>query len=80
MGFFSQLAIDVEELLFEGATEQEIAHKLNISVEQVRECIAQLEQAEVEPYDMMDVEADADALMSAGFGTDEDYGYSGDDY
>lgn len=26
-----------------------------------------------------DVEADADALASAGFGTDEDYGYFGDD-
>ena len=25
-----------------------------------------------------DVEADADALVSAGMGTDEDYGYSGD--
>lgn len=26
-----------------------------------------------------DVEADADALASAGFGTDEDYGHYGDD-
>jgi hypothetical protein len=26
-----------------------------------------------------DVEADADALSSAGWGTDEDYGYYGDD-
>ena len=30
-----------------------------------------------EPYEMTDVEADADTLASAGWGTDEDYGYSG---
>lgn len=27
-----------------------------------------------------DVEADADVLASAGYGTDEDYGFFGDDY
>jgi hypothetical protein len=31
-----------------------------------------------EPPEMSDVEADADTLASAGMGTDEDYGYSGD--
>ena len=38
------------------------------------------EAAEVlEPEDFMsDAEADADALASAGWGTDEDYGYYGD--
>lgn len=29
---------------------------------------------EGEPYDMSDVEADADTLASAGYGMDEDYG------
>ena len=28
---------------------------------------------------MTDIEADADTLKSAGMGTDEDYGYFGDD-
>ena len=28
-------------------------------------------------WDMTDVEADADTLASAGWGTDEDYGYYG---
>jgi hypothetical protein len=28
-------------------------------------------------HDMTDVEADADTLTSAGWGTDEDYGYHG---
>lgn len=30
-----------------------------------------------EPMDMTDVEADADTLRSAGWGTDEDYGFFG---
>lgn len=30
-------------------------------------------------YDMTDVEADADTLASAGWGTDEDYYYGGED-
>jgi hypothetical protein len=33
---------------------------------------------EDEPYGMSDVEADADTLRSAGMGTDEDYGYYGE--
>lgn len=32
-----------------------------------------------EPPGMTDVEADADTLASAGYGTDEDYGYFGPD-
>jgi hypothetical protein len=32
-----------------------------------------------EPMGMTDVEADADTLKSAGYGTDEDYGYFGDE-
>lgn len=78
MGYFSQLALDVEELLFEGATNEEVATKLNISLEEVEACIAQLEEADVDPYEWDDMDADADALASAGFGCDEDYGYAGD--
>ena len=39
------------------------------------------ELEESEPWDGFrdDVEADADALASAGYGTDEDYGYYGDE-
>lgn len=32
---------------------------------------------EYEGYEMTDVEADSDTLTSAGWGTDEDYGYFG---
>lgn len=41
------------------------------------------EEYEPDEHDQFrdDVEADADALASAGYGTDEDYGYfGGDDY
>lgn len=34
--------------------------------------------AEQDGYEMSDVEADADTLASAGWGTDEDYGYYGE--
>lgn len=33
-----------------------------------------------EGFQMSDVEADADTLASAGWGTDEDYGFFGEDY
>ena len=37
-------------------------------------------ECDLEPDDFMsDSEADADALASAGYGTDEDYGFYGDD-
>lgn len=79
MGYFSQLALDIEEMLFEGATEAEIAQKLNLSVEEVQEQIALLEEADFDP-EPSDYEDDGYALASAGFGTDEDYGYYGEEY
>ena len=33
-----------------------------------------------EPHGSYDLSDDGDALASAGFGTDEDYGYYGDDF
>ena len=47
------------------------------------EAMAELEYLSSEvavPDEWDDVDADADALASAGFGTDEDYGFAGDDY
>ena len=37
------------------------------------------DEDEDEPYEMSDVEADADTLASAGWGSDEDYGYYGEE-
>ena len=80
MGYFSQQALDVEDMLFEGATVAEIAETMNISVEQVQAYVQQLEDSdqEFEYDDSMDGDAGS-ALASAGFGTDEDYGYYGDE-
>ena len=77
MGYFSQLALDVEAMLIEGATNEQIAERLNISVAQVEAYIEDLEAADRDPEDM---DGDFDSAMaSAGFGTDEDYGYYGED-
>lgn len=35
---------------------------------------------DTEGYQMTDAEADADTFASAGWGTDEDYGFFGEDY
>jgi DNA-directed RNA polymerase sigma subunit (sigma70/sigma32) len=78
MGIMSALAIDVEELLFEGATPEQIAAKLNLSVEQVEAYIQLLEDSDRDYDDSMDGDFDT-GMASAGFGTDEDYGYYGDE-
>jgi DNA-directed RNA polymerase specialized sigma subunit len=68
----------IDQMLFEGFTEAEIATKLNISPEEVEAQICLMDEAD---YDYEpDYEDDADALASAGFGMDEDYGYACDDY
>ena len=58
MGYFSRLATDVEEMLCEGATVEEIAGKLNISEAQVRDYIEQLESADRDPMDMFGTPVD----------------------
>lgn len=75
----TNLQIRIEELLFEGFTEAEIATKLNISEQEVEQQIAMIEEADMDYEDGMDGDFDT-AMASAGFGTDEDYGYYGDDY
>ena len=81
MGYFSQPSMNVEELLFEGATVPQIAAKLNLSEAQVLQYIEDLEAADRDPGeydDSMDGDFDS-AMASAGWGTDEDYGYYGDE-
>lgn len=52
MGYFSNLAIEVEEALCEGATVQQIAERFDMSEAQVRAYIEQLEQADRDPYEL----------------------------
>ena len=49
MGYFSNLAIEIEEALCEGATVEQIAERFNLSVPAVNAYIEQLEQADREP-------------------------------
>jgi DNA-binding NarL/FixJ family response regulator len=51
MGYFSNLATEVESALFDGAAVAEIALRFNLSEEQVRAYIEQLEDADQDPYD-----------------------------
>lgn len=50
MGYFSNLGIEIEEALFEGATVEQIAERFNLSVPAVNAYIEQLEEADREPY------------------------------
>lgn len=77
MSKMSELAIEVEDMLFDGYSYPEIAQALNLSVEQVEAFVAEMETADIE-FDEPDFEDDGDALASAGFGMDEDYGFAGD--
>ena len=49
MGYFSNLAIEIEEALFQGATVEQIAERFNLSVPAVMAYIEQLEEVDREP-------------------------------
>lgn len=74
----TELQTRIEELLFDGLTEAEIAAALNISEAEVEAQIALIEEVDYDYEDGMDGDFDS-AMASAGFGTDEDYGYYGDE-
>lgn len=50
MGYFSNLGIEIEEALFQGATVEQIAERFNLSVPAVNAYIEQLEETDLEPY------------------------------
>jgi len=76
MGYFSEKAIEIQEMLFDGATPEQIASAVNMSVEAVEQYINELDNADYD--ESMDGDFDS-AMASAGFGTDEDYGYYGEE-
>lgn len=51
MGYFSNLAIEIEDALFQGATVSQIAEKFNLSEAQVQAYIKQLEGADQDPME-----------------------------
>ena len=58
------------------ATPEQIASAVNMSVEAVEQYINELDNADYD--ESMDGDFDS-AMASAGFGTDEDYGYYGEE-
>jgi len=80
MSVMSNLAIDLENMIESGYNDNEIASALGVSimiVSQFREEFVQYEDRDYD--DSMDGDFDS-AMASAGYGTDEDYGYSGEDF
>ncbi len=76
MSRMSDLDLEIRELLDEGLRPTSIASLLNIPLEMVYDCI---DAMDTDTYDeSMDGDFDS-AMASAGLGTDEDYGYYGDD-
>lgn len=74
----SDLMIEIQEMYMLGHSEYEIVKELGVPLEWVERAVRDL-QEDVDYDDSMDGDAES-ALASAGFGTDEDYGYYGDDY
>ena len=79
---------EVEYLYDTGVSENEISSLTGMSIKSVRDAILYIEEerfnagADNDMMALTDVDSyyDGQALASAGFGTDEDYGYYGDEY
>ena len=78
MGYFSNLHQSIIELHEDGLPVDEIAVSLMVDLGTVAEIIKEYEEQNYDYDDRMDGD-EASALASAGFGTDEDYGYYGDE-
>ena len=49
MGYFSNLSIEIEEALYQGATVEQIAERFDVSVPEVLAVIEMIEEADREP-------------------------------
>ncbi len=76
MGYFSNLHQNIIELYDDGVSLDEIAIRLKVDLGTVAEIIQDYDDENYD--DSMDGDFDS-AMASAGFGTDEDYGYYGDE-
>jgi transposase len=50
MGYFSNLSVDIEEALYQGATVEQIAERFDVSVSEVIAVIEMIEESDSEPY------------------------------
>ncbi len=83
MSYMSELDVELREAFAKGLTAEDAADLAGVPVEMVQaffEVLAVLadEQDEESYDDSMDGDFDS-AMASAGYGTDEDYGYFGDE-
>ena len=84
MGIFSDILIDIEDLWSNGKSSDAIAKAINkqygtvYTEAEIDAAISQIIEDQDQAYND-DMDGDhASALASAGFGTDEDYGYYGE--
>jgi steroid 5-alpha reductase family enzyme len=79
MSYMSELDVELREAFARGLTAEDAADLAGVPVEMVQaffEVLADEQDAEYD--DSMDGDFDS-AMASAGYGTDEDYGYFGGD-
>jgi hypothetical protein len=79
MGKVSNLVLEIQDLLVSGFDAEQISRRLDVPVNWVYEAADMMNDLESSDYDYMDGDHDS-AMASAGWGTDESYGYYGEDY
>jgi len=82
MSRMKELWSDIVEMLEAEYTVEEVAAKFCVPLDWVESIKTDLEEeifSEEETF-LSDSEADANALASMGWGTDEDYGHYGDEF
>ena len=75
MSKMAELDIEIQEMLLEGNEPAVIAKVLNVPMEWVEATVASMEPESADGDESFDAFDDAQALASAGWGTDEDYGH-----
>ena len=79
MGALKDRIFDIQDEIRTGELSfAEIAEQYDVTMEVVQDIFEDMIQQEMD-YEP-DYEDDGDALASAGFGTDEDYGYAGEEF
>jgi hypothetical protein len=79
MGFFSEVDMQIQDMVKDGASFYEIKEAFPMLRDDQIEAYLGDDHDEPDYDDSMDGDAES-ALASAGWGTDEDYGYFGDEY
>ena len=81
MGKVSNLILEIQDMLVSGLDADQIARRLDIPESWVYDAAKMMQEDYGDPgyNDSMDGDFDS-AMASAGFGTDEDYGYCPEDF